>query len=238
MAKKDRPVYICRECGYESSKWNGCCQGCGEWNTLEEVETVQRSGGSRQLMNLSDRIHRIDDIDMDKEVRYCTGCGELDRVLGGGLVKGSIVLLGGEPGIGKSTLLLQICQHLGESHTVLYISGEESARQLGLRAQRLNVNSEKLYILTENDAQAICDTIAASKPDIVIIDSIQTMQIQQLSSSPGSLTQVRECTNLFMHTAKTLEIPVFIVGHVNKDGAIAGPKVMEHIVDTVLFFEG
>ncbi len=239
MAKKDRPVYICRECGYESSKWNGCCGGCGQWNTLEEVETIQRSsGGSRTIMNLSDRIRRIDDIDMDKEVRYCTGCGELDRVLGGGLVKGSIVLLGGEPGIGKSTLLLQICQHLGESHTVLYISGEESARQLGLRAQRLNVNSEKLYILTENDAQAICDTIAASKPDIVIIDSIQTMQIQQLSSSPGSLTQVRECTNLFMHTAKTLEIPVFIVGHVNKDGAIAGPKVMEHIVDTVLFFEG
>ncbi len=239
MAKKDRPVYICSECGYESPKWNGCCQGCGEWNTLEEVLPMQHSsGGSHTIRNLSDKIHRIDDIDTDNEVRYRTGCGELDRVLGGGLVKGSIVLLGGEPGIGKSTLLLQICQYLGESHSVLYISGEESARQLKLRAQRLNVNSERLYILTENDAQAICDTIAASKPDIVIIDSIQTMQIQQLSSSPGSLTQVRECTNLFMHTAKTLEIPVFIVGHVNKDGMIAGPKVMEHIVDTVLFFEG
>jgi DNA repair protein RadA/Sms len=189
-------------------------------------------------MDLSSRIHGISDISSSTEVRYSTGCKELDRVLGSGLVKGSIVLLGGEPGIGKSTLLLQICQFLGESHDVLYISGEESARQLKLRAQRLHVTSNRLYVLTENDAQAICDTIAVSKPDIVIIDSIQTMQLQQLSSSPGSLTQVRECTNLFMHTAKKLEIPIFIVGHVNKDGAIAGPKVMEHIVDTVLFFEG
>lgn len=239
MAKKDRPVYVCRECGYESSKWNGCCPSCGSWNTFEEVMPVQSvHGGNRRLADLSDRIRGIGEIDTEHEVRYGTGCGELDRVLGGGLVKGSIVLLGGEPGIGKSTLLLQICQFLGKQHEVLYVSGEESARQLGLRADRLHVDSKKLYILTENDAQAICDTIAASKPDVVIIDSIQTMQIQQLSSSPGSLTQVRECTNLFMHTAKSLEIPVFIVGHVNKDGAIAGPKVMEHIVDTVLFFEG
>lgn len=238
MAKKDRIVYVCSECGYESSKWNGCCQGCGSWNTLEESVPLGSSLSGKRAVDLSDRIQVIGNIRMDAEVRYGTGCGELDRVLGGGLVKGSIVLLGGEPGIGKSTLLLQICQYLGESHSVLYVSGEESARQLGLRAERLGVDSEQLYILTENDAQAICDTIASSKPDIVIIDSIQTMQIQQLSSSPGSLTQVRECTNLFMHTAKRLEIPVFIVGHVNKDGAIAGPKVMEHIVDTVLFFEG
>lgn len=238
MAKKDRITYICTECGFEHPKWNGCCQGCGKWNTLEEVVPVASSAGNRTLKDLSSKIHGISDISTEIEVRYGTGCGELDRVLGGGLVKGSIVLLGGEPGIGKSTLLLQICQFLGEKHTVLYVSGEESARQLKLRAERLNVSSKNLYILTETDAPAICDTIAASKPDIVIIDSIQTMQIEQISSSPGSLTQVRECTNLFMHTAKSLETPILIVGHVNKDGAIAGPKVMEHIVDTVLFFEG
>lgn len=238
MAKKDRIIYVCSECGFESPKWNGRCQDCGAWNTLEEMTPLQTGSSNRKAVDLSDRIRVIGDISTDSEVRYHTGCGELDRVLGGGLVKGSIVLLGGEPGIGKSTLLLQICQYLGQKHTVLYISGEESARQLKLRAERLGVSSERLYILTETDAQAVCDTIASSKPDIVIIDSIQTMQIQQLSSSPGSLTQVRECTNLFMHTAKRLEIPVFIVGHVNKDGAIAGPKVMEHIVDTVLFFEG
>lgn len=238
MAKKDRIVYVCSACGFESAKWNGRCPGCGSWNTLEEVLPSDTAGTRRPVMDVSSRIQGMGDIRTDREVRYGTGCKELDRVLGGGLVKGSIVLLGGEPGIGKSTLLLQICQYLGEEHSVLYVSGEESARQLKLRAQRLDVDSEKLYVLTENDAQAICDTIASAKPDIVIIDSVQTMQIQQLSSSPGSLTQVRECTNLFMRTAKSLEIPIFIVGHVNKDGAIAGPKVMEHIVDTVLFFEG
>ena len=237
---KNRIQYICTECGYESPKWNGCCPGCGKWNTLEETlpETLSVTGAARKSVDLSGRIRRIGEIGMEEEVRYSTGCGELDRVLGGGLVKGSIVLLGGEPGIGKSTLLLQICEYLGRGHDVLYVSGEESARQLGLRAQRLGVAPERLFILTETDAQAVCDTIAAAKPGIVIIDSIQTMQITQLSSTPGSLTQVRECTNLFMHTAKRLEIPTFIVGHVNKDGAIAGPKVMEHIVDTVLFFEG
>ena len=241
MAKRDKIQYNCTECGYVSSKWSGCCPGCGTWNTLEEVlpsETGAASGGTRPLTDLSSRIHTISDITSENEVRYSTGCGELDRVLGGGLVKGSIVLLGGEPGIGKSTLLLQICQFLGSDHNVLYVSGEESARQLKLRADRLHVASDRLYILTETDAQAICDTIGVSKPDIVIIDSIQTMQLTHISSTPGSLTQVRECTNLFMHTAKRLEIPTFIVGHVNKDGAIAGPKVMEHIVDTVLFFEG
>ena len=175
---------------------------------------------------------------MESEVRYRTGMGELDRVLGGGLVKGELVLLGGEPGIGKSTLLLQICQYLGQNHSVLYVSGEESARQIKLRAQRLGVDTESLYLLTVNDAEAICDTICSTEPDVVIIDSIQTMSLSQISSSPGSLTQVRECTNLFMHTAKRQEIPIFIVGHVNKDGAIAGPKVMEHIVDAVLYFEG
>lgn len=234
---KSRTAYICTECGHVSSKWNGCCPGCGAWNTMEESLSAPNPE-KRTVTDLSGRIHPIADISMEQEIRYSTGCGELDRVLGGGLVKGSVVLLGGEPGIGKSTLLLQICQYFGKNHNVLYVSGEESARQLKLRAERLEVASERLFILTETDAQAVCDTIESTKPEIVIIDSVQTMQITQLSSTPGSLTQVRECTNLFMHTAKRLEIPIFIVGHVNKEGAIAGPKVMEHIVDTVLFFEG
>jgi len=238
MAKKDKIQYICTECGWSSPKWNGLCQGCGKWNTLEEVIPVESELLNRPMTDLSGKIKKIAEIDTQNEIRYGTGCGELDRVLGGGLVKGSIVLLGGEPGIGKSTLLLQICQFMGENHNVLYVSGEESGRQIKLRAQRLGVASDRLFVLTETDAPAVCDTIRASTPDIVIIDSIQTMQITQISSTPGSLTQVRECTNLFMHTAKSLEIPTFIVGHVNKDGAIAGPKVMEHIVDTVLFFEG
>ena len=220
---KPKTIYRCTECGYESAKWNGKCPSCGAWNTLEEDVPLpaQAVGNSRRKpVDLSDKIQELDEVDTTADVRYHTGVGELDRVLGGGLVRGSIVLLGGEPGIGKSTLLLQICQYFGESHSVLYVSGEESAKQ------------------TVTDAQSICDTISASRPDIVIIDSIQTMRMEEISSSPGSLTQVRECTNLFMHTAKQLDIPIWIVGHVNKDGAIAGPKVMEHIVDTVLYFEG
>ncbi len=180
----------------------------------------------------------LSEIDIEGDVRYSTGVHELDRVLGGGLVKGSLVLLGGEPGIGKSTLLLQICEYLGQNYTILYVSGEESVRQIKLRAERLGVTSPNLYLLALTDAESICDTIITHKPEIVIIDSIQTMSIPQITSSPGSITQVRECTNLFMRTAKSEEVPIFIVGHVNKDGAIAGPKVMEHIVDTVLFFEG
>lgn len=238
---KARTVYVCTECGYESPKWNGKCAGCGAWNSLEEstpAPAVKSAPGARAAVDLSDRILELSQVDMESEVRYRTGMGELDRVLGGGLVRGELVLLGGEPGIGKSTLLLQICQYLGQNHSVLYVSGEESARQIKLRAQRLGVDTESLYLLTVNDAEAICDTICSTEPDVVIIDSIQTMSLSQISSSPGSLTQVRECTNLFMHTAKRQEIPIFIVGHVNKDGAIAGPKVMEHIVDAVLYFEG
>lgn len=240
---KAKTIYRCSECGFETSKWNGRCSNCGTWNSLEEDILMPSPAGrngnvNRKRNDLSDKIKELRAIDTDEDVRYKTGCGELDRVLGGGIVKGSIILIGGEPGIGKSTLLLQICQYLGENHSVLYVSGEESARQIKLRAERLDVDTESLYILTSTDAQSICDTILSCEPDIVIIDSIQTMQIPEVSSSPGSLTQVRECTNLFMHTAKTQEIPIFIVGHVNKDGAIAGPKVMEHIVDTVLHFEG
>lgn len=239
---KSKFIYTCNQCGYESSKWNGKCPSCGAWNSFEEeLADTTAAGGGASLVNapdLYDSILELADIGTDSDVRYDTGIGELNRVLGGGLVKGSLVLLGGEPGIGKSTLLLQICQFLGEEHSVLYVSGEESARQIKLRAKRLGVDTENLYILTANDAEAIAATIAGSNIDIVIIDSIQTMSISRISSSPGSLTQVRECTNLFMRTAKAQEIPLIIVGHINKDGAIAGPKVMEHIVDAVLYFEG
>lgn len=239
---KPKTIYRCTVCGYESSKWNGQCPSCQTWNSLEEdvpLPTSAKAGsGKRQRADLSEQIQELEAIGTTDEIRYHTGIGELDRVLGGGLVKGSIVLLGGEPGIGKSTLLLQICQFLGESYSVLYVSGEESTKQIKLRAVRLGVCTENLYLLSVTDAQSICDTIVACEPDIVMIDSIQTMQIPEISSSPGSLTQVRECTNLFMHTAKSQDVPIFIVGHVNKDGAIAGPKVMEHIVDTVLYFEG
>jgi DNA repair protein RadA/Sms len=243
MAAKQRTVYVCNQCGYESAKWNGKCQNCGEWNTFEEVENDKimnksAKGNAVNGIDLTSKIKELSQIDINDDVRYFTGVGELDRVLGGGLVKGSIVLLGGEPGIGKSTLLLQICQYLGSKFSVLYVSGEESVRQIKLRANRLSVNTESLYLLASTDAESICNTISISEPDIVIIDSIQTMSISQINSSPGSITQVRECTNLFMHTAKNNEIPILIVGHVNKDGAIAGPKVMEHIVDSVLYFEG
>lgn len=239
---KPKVVYRCTQCGYESAKWNGCCPSCRSWNTMEEdvpLDVQAHTGNAcRQKVDLSHKIASMSEIDTTEDVRYHTGVSELDRVLGGGLVRGSIVLLGGEPGIGKSTLLLQICQYFGEKHSVLYVSGEESAKQIKVRATRLGVTTGNLFLLTVTEAQSICDTIAASKPDIVIIDSIQTMHMEELSSSPGSLTQVRECTNLFMHTAKALDIPILVVSHVNKDGAIAGPKVMEHIVDTVLHFEG
>lgn len=241
MAGKVKSVYICNQCGYESSKWNGKCPSCGAWNSIEE-EIVSENKGSksskRKSVDITDKIQELSEIDVDGDIRYSTGANEFDRVLGGGLVKGSLVLLGGEPGIGKSTLLLQICEYFGVKHTILYVSGEESTRQIKIRACRLNVTSENLYLISMTDAEAIADTIVQNKPEIVIIDSIQTMVMSGVSSSPGSITQVRECTNLFMHTAKSEEVPIFIVGHVNKDGAIAGPKVMEHIVDAVLYFEG
>ena len=241
MAKL-KQVYVCSNCGYESSKWNGRCPSCGEWNTFEETTSTVVSSGiktSSKAADITGGIRSINEIDGNfDEVRYSTGLSELDRVLGGGLVKGSLVLLGGEPGIGKSTILLQICKTLCQAKSVLYVSGEESMRQIKMRAERLGALSENLYLLAHTDAEAICEAVKKEKPDIVIIDSIQTMNISAISSSQGSITQVRECTNLFMRTAKSEEIPFFIVGHVNKDGAIAGPKVMEHIVDAVLYFEG
>ncbi len=239
---KSRYIYTCNQCGYESSKWNGKCPSCNAWNSFEEDISVSATASgrssSKSAPDLSEQILELEQIGVDSDVRYDTGIGELNRVLGGGLVKGSLVLLGGEPGIGKSTILLQICQFLGNEHSVLYVSGEESARQIKLRAKRLGVDTENLYILTATDAEAVAETISSCTPDIAIIDSVQTVSINRIASSPGSITQVRECTNLFMHTAKNQEIPIIIVGHVNKDGAIAGPKVMEHIVDAVLYFEG
>ena len=238
---KPKIIYRCTACGYESAKWNGKCPSCGSWNTLEEAVPLptQAVGNSRRKpVDLSDKIQELEEVDTTADVRYHTGVGELDRVLGGGLVRGSIVLLGGEPGIGKSTLLLQICQYFGKEHTVLYVSGEESAKQIKLRAERLGVTTKNLFLLTVTDAQSICDTISASRPDIVIIDSIQTISTENIDSSPGSIVQVRECTASLLKFAKETGTPVILIGHINKEGSIAGPKVLEHIVDTVLQFEG
>lgn len=238
---KIKSVYICSECGHESPKWYGKCPSCGEWNTMnEEIKDTSKSAPATKTRSFSSyaKPYAIDEISTEDEHRYDTGCKELNRVLGGGIVKGSLILLGGDPGIGKSTVLMQICQYMGDTLKILYISGEESKRQLKLRAVRLGVNSPNLLVMTETDVEIICEQIKNVKPDLVMIDSIQTMNLTELSSSPGSVTQVRECTNMLMRTAKGLDIPMFVVGHVNKEGSIAGPKVLEHIVDTVLHFEG
>lgn len=234
---KNKTVFVCRECGAEYSKWNGKCTACGAWNTLEE--TVPVTVGTGKVAPVGEfKYSRISEISYDDETRYDTGIAELDRVLGGGLVKGSLVLIGGDPGIGKSTLLLQICGFMGKDHTILYVSGEESERQIKLRAERLGVASENLFLASNNNCESIIKAVCENKPEIVIIDSIQTITSSALTSTAGSIVQVRECTGAFMRMAKSEEIPVFIVSHVNKDGGIAGPKIMEHIVDTVLYFEG
>lgn len=240
MASKAKNVYVCSECGYESAKWYGCCPTCNEWNTMAEVfKSEDKSKKAvRNVSAISSGVQKINQITCDGEVRYKTGLNELDRVLGGGIVKGSLVLLSGDPGIGKSTILLQICQYLGLSLNILYVSGEESAHQIKLRAERLGVDTENLSVFCETDVQIVSEYIRSEKPDLVIIDSIQTMNLTELSSSLGSVAQVRECTNCLMQTAKSLNIPTIVVGHVNKDGNIAGPKVLEHIVDAVLYFEG
>ena len=238
---KVKKVFICNSCGYESPKWYGKCPTCGEWDTMNEeqiiTETTSKSNRNKQFSGSAVALS-LSDINSSSEMRYDTGMKELNRVLGGGLVKGSLVLLCGDPGIGKSTLLLQICELLSNNLSVLYVSGEESAYQIKMRAKRLGVTSESLAIMCETDAEIICEYIRTQKPDIVILDSIQTMSISDVSSTAGSVTQVRECTNLFMRTAKNNDISIILVGHVNKDGNIAGPKVLEHIVDTVLYFEG
>lgn len=237
---KAKSVFVCSECGAQVPKWQGKCNNCGNWDTFVEeivggdlpaMASVSKSTKPAKAVTLSE-------ITADKESRYKTGLKELDRVLGGGIVKGSLVLLSGDPGIGKSTLILQMCEYLGKTLNVLYVSGEESKRQLKLRAERLQVTTENLNVLTETDVETVTSYIYETKPDIVMIDSIQTMSLSAISSVPGSVAQVRECTNAYLHTAKSLDIPIIVVGHVNKDGAIAGPKVLEHIVDAVLYFEG
>ncbi|MGN0448574.1 MAG: DNA repair protein RadA [Acutalibacteraceae bacterium] len=241
MAGKSKSIYVCSNCGYETPKWFGKCPECNEWSTLEETVKVAPAANSNPKMTSiakSIKSFSLKDIEYDNEIRYKTGMAELDRVLGGGIVKGSLVLLSGDPGIGKSTILLQICTFLGRNLKILYVSGEESYSQIKLRAERLCVYTENLFLLCETDVQAICEHINGTKPDIVIVDSIQTMNFTELNSSPGCITQVRECANLFMRTSKSLSIPIIMVGHVNKDGNIAGPKVLEHIVDAVLYFEG
>ena len=235
---KNKTLYICNQCSYESAKWYGQCPSCGEWNCMEETVAVSAPSKRASYSLSSSKATPIDEISETSEIRYDTGISEFNRVLGGGLVKGSLVLIGGDPGIGKSTILLQACCNLSENKKVLYVSGEESASQIKLRASRLGVYSKNLLVLCETDAECIVNVINQEKPETVIIDSIQTMSLSDIQSSTGSITQVRECTNLFMRTAKSLSVPIFIVGHVNKDGNIAGPKVLEHIVDTVLYFEG
>ena len=239
---KEKTVFYCTECGNETGKWFGQCPACGQWNTLVEApQTAQaksRSGaakvGSAALRN---RPERISELDSQEEIRFSTGMSELDRVLGGGAVIGSLVLVGGAPGIGKSTLLLQICGNLS-SQKVLYVTGEESARQLKLRAQRLGVDRSEIYVLAETNLDHVLKNIDELKPDVVIIDSIQTMFNGDLTSGPGSVSQVKDCTMALMQSAKTEGYTCFVVGHVNKEGAIAGPKVLEHMVDCVLYFEG
>ena len=246
-AKSAKTVYVCSNCGYESPKWYGRCPDCGEWNTFtEELRQPPAKAPSASVGTASaapagynpDDIMKLDDIDMNSEVRYLTGITELDRVLGGGIVKGSLVLLGGDPGIGKSTLLLQICEYLGQGRKILYVSGEESRAQVKLRAKRLGVSTENLLLAAMTDIENVVHAIVQTKPDIVMVDSIQTMNFASISSSSGSVSQVRECTQILARVAKNEEIAIFLVGHVNKDGNIAGPKVLEHIVDAVLYFEG
>jgi len=235
---KAKTIYYCTECGNESPKWQGRCPACGAWNTMEEhVEKPTSQVRTKSAMSAR-TAQRLLDVDTTSEIRFTTGMGELDRVLGGGAVEGSLVLFGGAPGIGKSTLLLQICNCLCADRKVLYVSGEESERQLKLRAQRIGVSPENLYILSETRILDIIETIDSLKPDILIADSIQTLYNENIESAPGSVSQVKDCTNTLMHISKAQGITVFVVGHVNKDGGIAGPKVLEHMVDCVLYFEG
>lgn len=246
---KNKSEFVCSECGYRSTKWYGKCPSCGSWNTLDEVnsEPAEQAGllvkSGAKLRSLRPKKEnsgawKLRDVDVPDTIRVLTGIGEFDRVLGGGIVRGSVVLLSGEPGIGKSTILLQVCDGLGGSEKLLYVSGEESLGQIKLRARRLGIDSEQLYLFTETEINDICDEIEILAPDVVIIDSIQTMYDENAASAPGSVSQIKNCAQHIIATAKIKNCAVIIVGHVNKDGAIAGPKVLEHMVDTVLYFEG
>lgn len=237
---KTKTIFFCTNCGNETPKWMGRCPGCGAFNTMEEhIEKSVPAGKPKPTASGQGRQpQRIREVTGDTEIRFSTGMGELDRVLGGGAVAGSLVLVGGAPGIGKSTLLLQICNSLCAGRKVLYISGEESERQLKLRAQRLGVDPDDLYILSETRLSDIVDATEHMQPDILIVDSIQTLYNEENESSPGSVSQVKDCTMTMMQLSKAQGITIFVVGHINKDGNIAGPKVLEHMVDCVLYFEG
>ena len=237
---KAKTVFFCTDCGTESPKWMGRCPGCGAFNTMQEhVEKPAVSGRAKATsIGTNRKAQKISQLDTGDESRFSTGMGELNRVLGGGAVVGSLVLVGGAPGIGKSTLLLQICNCLCGERSVLYVSGEESEQQLKLRAVRLGVTADRLYVLSETCLSDIVDAVDEIQPDILIVDSIQTLYNESNESSPGSVSQVKDCTMTMMQLSKSRGITVFVVGHINKDGAIAGPKVLEHMVDCVLYFEG
>lgn len=237
---KAKTLFYCTECGNETPKWAGRCNVCGAWNSIvEQPEEKKPAGKGRLLANMRTvKAESITDLSSDEEIRFSTGMGELDRVLGGGAVKGSLVLVGGAPGIGKSTLMLQICKKLGQQFRVLYISGEESVHQLKLRAKRLQVESENLYVLSETNLGDVLECVNQEQPEVLIVDSIQTLYNEELNSPAGSVGQVKDCTMKLMQLAKEGNITVFVIGHVNKDGFIAGPKVLEHMVDCVLYFEG
>ena len=241
MAKDNRSIFFCQNCGYESAKWMGQCPACRQWNTFAEETVLPKNGKGRPSgkRNAPAAAKSLSEIALDEEDRIRTGIGELDRVLGGGIVRGSLILIGGDPGIGKSTLLLQVCRRLAaDGRDVLYVSGEESLQQIKMRAMRIGEFSDRLKLLCETDLGTIEEIIGRQKPALVVIDSIQTMFNEAVSSAPGSVSQVRESTAVLLRIAKTLQIPVCIVGHVTKDGNVAGPRVLEHMVDTVLYFEG
>ena len=236
---KAKTVFFCTECGSESPRWSGRCTVCGAWNSMVEQAAERPSKNSKMSrVKAPVKVSRITDMQADEEIRFSTGMGELDRVLGGGAVKGSLVLVGGAPGIGKSTLMLQICQQLGKFAKVLYVSGEESTRQLKLRAERLRVDSENLFVLSETRLGDVLECVQQEQPDILIVDSIQTLYNEEMDSPAGGVGQVKDCTMALMQLAKGQGITVFVIGHVNKEGSIAGPKVLEHMVDCVLYFEG
>ena len=237
---KTKTIYVCSECGYQSAKWLGKCTCCNSWNTMEEETVIssKASGNNTVLSSFTSTPKKLKDISYESQIRYQTGMDELDRVLGGGLVKGSLVLVGGDPGIGKSTLLLQICGALSKEAEILYTSGEESQQQIKLRAERLGITTDKVEIYSENNINSVSEYVLSKKPDILICDSVQTLYNPEISSAPGNIAQIREVTLTLMKIAKENNISVFLVGHVTKDGALAGPKVLEHMVDTVLYFEG
>ena len=236
---KSGTIFFCKECGYESSKWLGQCPGCKEWNTFVEEPAKKKMVARVTPRDVKSKISSISDITIDDEEKLSTGLSELDRVLGGGIVKGSLILVGGDPGIGKSTLLLQVCRNISDaSKKVLYISGEESLKQIKLRANRMGEFSSQLLLLCETSLDIIEECIKSENPEVVVIDSIQTMYKEDVSAAPGSVSQVRESTNVLMQIAKTYGISIFVVGHVTKEGVVAGPRVLEHMVDTVLYFEG